>query len=406
MGETKIKLGVSVMDAARQRVQFALDSFSRAYLSFSGGKDSTVMLHIVIEECIRRNRKIGVLFIDWECQFNATVKHVEEMLHRYSDYIEPFWIAREIMTNNACSAFEPLWMAWDEGKRTLWTREKPTHAYAGELPFYYPGITFEEFTPLFGEWYSQGEPCACFVGIRTHESLNRWRTIARDKPTFQGKKYTTSVTDNVWNVYPIYDWKTQDIWIYNAKFHAPYNPIYDRMYQAGLSIHQMRIDEPFGDEARKNLWLYQIIEPMTWSKFVARMAGINGASLYANERGNILGNAKVTLPANHTWQSFANMILDSTPPKTAEHYRNKIAVYLKWYRERGYPDGIPDAGDYRLEQLGKIPAWRQICKTLLRNDYWCRGLGFGITKSAAYTKYLELMKRRRKEWNLKETEKC
>jgi predicted phosphoadenosine phosphosulfate sulfurtransferase len=94
------------------------------------------------------------------------------------------------------------------------------------------------------------------------------------------------------------------------------------------------------------------------------------------------------------------------PPHTAEHYKNKLAVYIKWFRERGYPDGVPDEADYKLETLGKVPSWRRICKSLLRNDYWCRGLGFSPTKSEAYKKYLELMKRRRDNWNiypLKET---
>lgn len=43
---------------------------------------------------------------------------------------------------------------------------------------------------------------------------------------------------------------------------------------------------------------------------------------------------------------------------------------------------------------------RKVCKTFLRNDYWCKGLGFSPTKSAAYKKYQELMARRRKDWNI------
>lgn len=147
-----------------------------------------------------------------------------------------------------------------------------------------------------------------------------------------------------------------------------------------------------------------MIEPKTWARMVARMAGINSGALYSEESGNILGNVKVSLPKNHTWESFSNHLLNTMPPKTAEHYKNKIAVYLKWYRDRGYANGIPDQGDYKLEQLGKIPAWRQIAKTLLRNDYWCRNLGFGITRSSAYSKYMDLMRRRRNTWKIFEHE--
>ncbi len=72
-------------------------------------------------------------------------------------------------------------------------------------------MEFEEFVPLFGEWYAQGKSCACLVGIRTDESLNRYRTIASTKKVKKdGKQYTTKVTDSVYNVYPIYDWRTQE----------------------------------------------------------------------------------------------------------------------------------------------------------------------------------------------------
>lgn len=399
----KIYLGNNVLDESINRVSYIFDNFENIYLSFSAGKDSTVMFHVVMAEAIKRNRKIGVLFIDWECQFDLTIYHAKEMFERYRENIVLYWVQLEILTNNASSMHEPTWKSFDDDKKELWVRdkEKNTINYKEFFPFYYDNITFEEFIVLFGEWYSQGKPTACFVGIRAQESLNRFRAIARDDISrFEGKKYTVKNSDSVYNVYPIYDWKATDIWTYYAKHKKPYNKIYDLMHKAGLSIHQMRIDEPFGDEARKNLWLYHIIEPKTWAKMVARMEGVNSGALYSKENGNVLGNIKVSLPEGHTWESFSKSILDTIPPKTSEHYKNKIAVYIKWYRERGYPDGIPDVSDYKLEQLGKVPSWRQIAKTLLRNDYWCRNLGFGITKSSAYNKYLLLMKKRRSEWGI------
>lgn len=394
----------NVYEAAKDRISWAFDKFPKIYVSFSGGKDSSVMLHMVLDEAKKRGRKVGVLFIDWECQFETTISHVRHIFEIYADWIDKYWIQLEVLTNNATSMIEPLWKSWDENKRELWTRQKEkdgTITDKSYFPFYFDNITFEEFVPMFAEWYSGGELTACFVGIRAQESLNRFRAIMRnDVKRLDGKKYTVSVSDNVYNVYPIYDFKAADIWIYNHKFKKPYNPIYDLMHKAGLSIHQMRIDEPFGDEARKNLWIYQILEPQTWAKMVSRMHGVNSGSLYSKENGNVLGNLRISLPDGHTWQSFSLFILETMPPKTAEHYKNKIAKYLQWYKDRGYPEGIPDSGDYRLEQLGKIPAWRQIAKTLLRNDYWCRGIGFSITKSSNYDRYMKLMKRKRDEWNL------
>lgn len=391
----------NVLDAAKERITWTFDNFPKVYISFSGGKDSAAMLHLVMDEAVKRNQKIGVLFIDWECQMSLTIDFVEKMYAKYSEHIEAYWISLPMKTWNSTSMYEPEWTAWDQKKKDLWARQpnKISITDVNKFPFYYEGQPFEEFVPAFGQWYSQGERCACFVGIRTVESLNRFRTIAREKPTYQGKKYTTNVVNELWNVYPIYDWETKDIWTYLGKFRLEYNRLYDRMNQAGMSIHQMRICEPFGDEARKGLWLYQVVEPEMWAKVCLRVAGANTGALYCNEKGSVFGNHHIALPEGHTYESFANHLLNTMPKKTAEHYRNKLAVYINWWKVRGY-DVLPETADKSLEANGKAPSWRKICKTLLKNDFWCRGLGFSPTKSTAYKKYCELMKKRRTNWNI------
>jgi len=408
---SKKYLNENVFNEAKKRISFVFDEFDKIYISFSGGKDSTVMMHMVMDEAIKRNRKVGVMFIDWECQFNMTIKHIENMFELYNENIDLYWIQLPMTTWNGCSMHQPEWTAWNENKKDLWIRKKNDKAIKNknDIPFYYDGMTFEEFTPLFSEWYSGGDSCANFIGIRTQESLNRFRAIARDISRYKNKPWTTNPVSNTWNCYPIYDWQTKDDWIYFSKSGKLYNKLYDRMHQAGMTIHQMRIDEPFGDTQRQSLWLYHIIEPETWSKMVARVAGANSGALYCGDGGNILGNKKISLPDGHTWKTFAELLMDTMPPSTGEHYKNKIAVYLKWYEVRGYPEGIPDFAPRKLETYGKVPSWRRICKTLLRNDYWCRNIGFSPTKSTAYKKYLDLMKRRRKKWGIfpkiKESEK-
>lgn len=396
-------LGIDVLTASKERIKWAFDNFEKICISFSGGKDSTAMTHLVMEEAIKRNRKVALLFIDWEIQYKLTIEHVQHIYDMYKDYIVPYWVALPLLTDNACSMYEPEWISWDKEKENLWTRKPPKIAITDEnyFPFYYYKITFEEFVPLFGEWYGEGKSTACFVGIRTRESLNRYRALTNKKKNkYQDKMFTTCVTDNVYNVYPIYDWSAEDDWKYFGKTKKPYNKLYDRFFQAGLTLHQMRVDEPFGDTTRRSLWLYQIIEPETWGKMVLRVNGANSGSLYSRDNGNILGNRSITLPKGHTWQSFSNFLLDTMPKKTAEHYKSKIAVYIKWYMNRGYVDGIPDEVDKQMEKQNDVPSWRRICQTLLRNDYWCKGLGFSPTKQSAYNQYLERMKKKRKEWNI------
>lgn len=400
----KFGLGINVLEAAQQRIKFVFDNFPKIYLSFSAGKDSTVMLHLVMNEAIKRNRKIGILMIDLEGQYKITIDHAQKCFDMYKDYIEPYWCCLPIHLRNAVSVYETHWICWDKDKRDAWIRQPPFMGITDEnyFPFFKKGMEFEEFVPLFGEWYGKGQPTACFVGIRSDESLNRYRTIAsKSKIPYQGKQWTTEVKPNLYNVYPIYDWKTEDDWIYQGKNpDKPYNTLYDYMYKAGLPLHLMRICQPYGDDQRRGLWLFHLIEPETWARIVARVNGANSGAMYINESGNINGYRKISKPDGHTWESFAMLLLNSMPPKTKEHFGNKISVFVKWWMLRGYPEGIPDEAPYELETKKDVPSWRRVCKSLLRNDYWCKGMSFTQHKSEAYQKYLDLMKRRRQEWNL------
>lgn len=396
-------LGVNVLQASRERISWTFDNFEKIYVSFSAGKDSTVMLNLVLDEAIKRNRKIGVLLIDLEAQYKLTIDHAAEFFEKYSAYIEPYWICLPLHLRNAVSVFEPFWKCWDPDRKDAWVRDIPEQAISdvNYFDFFRPGMEFEEFVPEFGRWYAQGKSCACFVGIRSDESLNRYRTISgKYKRGVEGKNWTTLVVDDVYNIYPIYDWKTEDLWVYHAKNKdRSYNRLYDYMHLAGLTIHQMRICQPYGDDQRRGLWLFHLIEPETWAKVVARVNGANGGALYIQEWGNVNGYRKITKPEGHTWKSFATLLVNSMPPKTKEHYENKIFLFIKWWESRGYPDGIPDEADYQMEQKKGVPSWRRICKSLLRNDYWCKGLSFTQHKSDAYKRYLDLMKRRKQEAN-------
>ena len=56
-------LGINVLQAARERISWVFDNFPRIYVSFSGGKDSTVMLHLVMDEAIKRGKNVGIVLV-------------------------------------------------------------------------------------------------------------------------------------------------------------------------------------------------------------------------------------------------------------------------------------------------------------------------------------------------------
>lgn len=402
----KIPIGKTVLTAARERIKWLFDTFEQISLSFSGGKDSTVLFHLLADEARKQRRKFNVIFLDWEVQYSATISHVADMRSLYTDCVEQFyWIALPMTTESGISQYEPTWTAWETGKK--WIRQPPQDAITDPdfFPFYHTDIIFEDFMPAFNQWVTgDHHSSVILIGIRTDESLNRFLAISNNRKLRYADDipWTTASPEGFYYMaYPIYDWHVKDIWTYLSRKKLPYNSIYDLMHQAGVSLSKMRICEPFGPEQRKGLWLYHILEPETWSLACERVSGADAGMLYTNpyNKKEFFGSHKITKPAHHTWQSYALFLLASLPEKTAEHYRNKIAVYLRWYAERDYPQGLPDEqpGDTSSKQ---IPSWRRICKTILRNDFWCRTLVFSPTKSHCYHRYFTRIQTKRKSWQL------
>ncbi len=404
--DRKIPLNMDVYDAAVKRISWVFDTFSRVCVSFSGGKDSTLLFHLTAREARKRNRKFSVMFIDWEVQFQYTINHIQAMKSLYADCTETFyWIALPVTTVNGTSACQPEWTAWEPGIE--WVRTPPDDAITdpGFFPFYTPGITFEDFVPAFNDWLVRVEPItptAILTGMRADESLMRFQSICdRRKNRYSVDKpwTTSSMTSGACTVSPVYDWRTADVWSWFARTRALCNPLYELMHQAGVKPRYMRICEPFGPEQRAGLWLFHVLEPELWDRICRRVSGAHTGELYAAERNGFYGQGQLVKPQNKTWKEYALFLLDSLPPSTAEHYRNKIAIYLQWYRNRDYPDDIPDCQDKDTGSRD-VPSWRRICRTLLRNDYWCRSLSFSPTRTHHYDRWKKRVQEKRKLWQV------
>lgn len=391
----------TVIEATKKRISNSFDTFERLYVSFSGGKDSTVMLHLVMEEALKRNRKVGVLLIDLEAQYKDTIDHSLKIVDMYKDNIDLHWACVQMALRNAVSNFETQWCCWDRDKKEMWVREMPSFAKKDEdYPFYGKRMEFEEFIVLFGQWYSEYGKVLTggFIGIRADESLHRYRAIEsrKDGLCINGYKWTTKIYKNLYNIYPIYDWKTQDIWIFHGKYpQMIHNKIYDKMNMAGVKLSDQRLCQPFGDDQKKGLWLYHILEPETWYKLIARVNGANSGALYIQENGNVTGYNKITKPDNHTWKSFCLLLLSTMPKKVRNHYIIRFKKFISGWNDRGYKE-IPDEAPPELESKCWVPSWRRMCKVILRNDFWCKGLGQTQPKSEAYLKYKEIKKNKKK----------
>ena len=196
---SKKYLEKNVLDAAVERLEIVFQQFDNVYFSVSGGKDSSVMVQLANQVAARLNKKFDVLFVDLEAQYRYTVEHIEELkqLPQIRDF---YHIALPIALRNAVSVLQPKWICWEEESKHLWVRDMPKDCINIKncpFPWFKKGEEFEEFILQFATWYQEkyGGKVACGVGIRTDESLNRFRTIAlQDKKlTFENYHWTTKL---------------------------------------------------------------------------------------------------------------------------------------------------------------------------------------------------------------------
>lgn len=397
----KIYKDINVYDAAINRYDIVLNDFDNYYVSVSGGKDSSIMLQLMTQEARKYRKKFSVLYIDLEAQYQATIGHINALIDATKDVVENwYWCALPLSLRNAVSAIQPKWICWDKKDKEKWVREYPTKrkdivlVTEDYLPdgwdWFFRGMEFEEFILWFAKWFNEthGGKTAAGIGIRSDESLNRFRTIVSDKKErYKNYPWTTrahckSEVLNCWNFFPLYDWRTEDDWTAVAKLNLLFNPIYELMYKNGLSIYEQRLCQPYGDDQRKGLDQYRTLEPETWEKVLNRVEGVNFGNIYC--RTSLLGNIKSEKPDNLTWEQYAVFLLESIgmyAPEVRDHYHTKIKTFLQWYEKDGISlDQIPDEADKKLESSKKTASWRRIARAIEKNDFWMSRLSFGETK--------------------------
>jgi predicted phosphoadenosine phosphosulfate sulfurtransferase len=410
---------MNVYEAAQQRLHIIFNEFDNIYVSFSGGKDSGVLLNLCIDYMRKNNikRKIGVFHIDYEAQYQMTTDYVNETMSENLDIIEPYHICLPLRAHCATSMFQLYWTPWERGKRNIWVRELPDNCINEDnhhCNFFKHGMTDYDFQEKFAGWYHKikgAKQTCCLIGIRTQESLNRWRAIHADRNyrNYNGINWTKQMYDNVFNAYPIYDWQTEDIWTANGKFYWNYNRLYDLFYKAGVSIDKMRVASPFNDWATESLKLYRVIDPNNWARMVGRVNGVNFTSIYGGTTA--MGWQSIKLPAGHTWKSYMYFLLSTLPEQAKKNYLTKLETSIKFWRERGgvlsdeviqqlkeagVKINVGDTSNYqttkkpvRMEYIDDfagaefkdIPTYKRMCICIMKNDHLCKYMGFSLTKN-------------------------
>ncbi|MFA6677781.1 MAG: DUF3440 domain-containing protein [Bacteroidales bacterium] len=408
---------MNVYESAKKRIELIFNEFDNICISFSGGKDSGVMLNLCIEYIRdhKLDRKISVFHMDYEAQYQMTTEYVDKVLSENNDIIDVYRCCIPFKVTTCTSMSESFWRPWEASKKDIWVRDLPDKCYTEkDFPFFEDNMWDYDFQIKFGEWLhaqNHAKKTACLVGIRTQESLNRWRTIFHEKnrKRYKGLKWTTKMSDNIYNLYPIYDWRTEDVWIANGKFGWSYNKLYDLFYMAGVGIEKQRVASPFISEGKGALSLYKAIEPHTWGKLISRVNGVNFTGIYGGTTA--MGWKSITLPKGHTWESYMYFLLDTLPPKAKASYTSKLETSMKFWQERGgvlsqeVIDKLKAAGvkievlnhtnyqtkklpvrmkyldDIDIKEFKEIPTYKRMCICIMKNDHLCKYMGFSQTKN-------------------------
>lgn len=409
----------NVYDAAMERLDYIFKNFEKVYISFSGGKDSGVLLNLALQYMKKNNItiKLGVQIFDNEANYEMTMEFMKRMMDEYRDYLEIYWCCLPITLPCTVSSYEVEWQAWGVRDEHRWVRPMPDMDYIINMENHPFGDAFEEdmfvydFWDMFAEWYSEGKPTANLIGIRTQESLNRYRAILNEeKEMHGGKPWTKKNTEHVFNAYPIYDWRTRDIWIANAKFEWDYNKLYDTFYMAGVPVEKMRVASPFMSESKASLNLYRVIDGHTWARLCARVSGANFIATY----GKQLNYHSFKLPEGHTWKSFVKFLLDTLPKEASENFKQRFIQSIRYWARvgRGLPkevvkdmeekgvsfkiNGVTSHGKNNLPRVrivnppdhldclkshnSEVTSWKRFAITILKNDHTCKYMGLAPTK--------------------------
>lgn len=412
----------NVYEALQDRLRLLFEEFDNIYVSFSGGKDSGLLLNLTLDfqRKYYPDKKIGVFHQDFEAQYTVTTEYVERTFERIKDEVEPYWVCLPMATRTALSSYEMYWYPWDDTKQEIWVREMPKKDYVVNLEKN-PMVTYryrmhqEDLAKQFGRWYrlSHGnKKTVCLLGMRADESLQRYSGFVNKKYGYKGECWISRQFKDVWCASPIFDWSAEDVWHANYLFGYDYNRLYDLYYMAGLKVSQMRVASPFNDYSKDALNLYRVIDPQIWVKLVGRVQGANFASIYG--RTKAMGYRNVTLPEGHTWKSYTLFLLDTLPVRLRNNYVKKFNTSIEfWHKigggldeetireleEHGYKirrngisnytvnkktrivftEKIPDHTD-DIKSSKDIPSWKRMCYCILKNDHICRFMGFGMTK--------------------------
>lgn len=302
---TAIRGTEDVLKATNRRIKWLFDNYDNVQLSFSGGKDSMVLFHLINEEAKKRDRKFYLYFQDQEAEYQGTIDIVEWAMTQPN--VIPLWYQVPIFMTNAASHQQLFLWAWGPGEE--WVRDK------NPLAIHSIGRTYPRRFHKFNLWVGQNlrkmkGKGVSIIGLRAEESPGRrFVMFGEDSELFWMRRKRKNFPHRA---YPIIDWKYTDVWKYLIEGGFKYNKIYDKMYMLGGNLRYFRVSNLIHEQAFRCLTDLQELEPETYDKLEKRLQGVHTAAIYGKE--NLMYSIRRLPGQFKTWKEYKDFLMKSIHP--------------------------------------------------------------------------------------------